>query len=411
MIVKKYNNYFFFTMMIFNNYTILREILKYLHNDNLNDTNMDLYTLWIMPELTENLTTFIRHEMHTNARFRYKVSLYWQLTDNQVDLLHDLLDWNVISITGDKNQLSEFTVDKYIDKLDHILLSTWGNVNFSLNFLLKHRDIIDFDLYIRWNYLDNVTIRQLFVRHKICISRNLLCRFQPLSSKSIDTLFSVDKLSFEIISIYQILTKATLLKYRHNLYWGWICVYQPLSTNTIEHFLPYISWSLICRYQKLDNYFLLKYHEQLDLNIIVRYQKLNIELLELISDKFELYHWNMICRYQKIDDKIYHRYIGKLNDKLLSRYQNLSINRKREIPQIKIDRYFDMCNRNICRVCCLEIVLTNLREIHDDNYNNEINENDIENNSSVYYRLFQQQANDKYNLLQEIKTTILLDVE
>lgn len=217
------------------------------------------------------------------------------LTDFQIDLLADRLNWDIMSskeLSGwifikhkDRINWNAFLQNghpKDIDSLAEVKDKLYECYNLFLNPRIKKmyytsKFISTFPEFIDWHWcIRNLKMPEnMLLQHWSKFDKKRLCRFQHLSENLIR-------------------------KKKDALYWIYICK-KPLSENFIIEMEEYVNWEYIFKFQSLSNEFLMK----------------NVSRCR--THKF------IVARYQKPSEEFINKNKEWISFDLLSRYQDLSI--------------------------------------------------------------------------------------
>ena len=200
------------------------------------------------------------------------------------------IDWAEISMSRDFENLSDFFIEKFADKLD------WDRISFKQK--LSEPFIEKFADRVNWG--------------GVSASQKLS---EPFIAKY------ADKVEWNFISEHQTLSESFIEKYADNLDWRWISIEQKLSESFIEKYAGKVNWSYISEHQTLSEPFVEKYADKVDWREISACQKLSEPFIEKYADRV---NWELLSMNQKLSEAFIEKYANKVNWYFISYSQKLS---------------------------------------------------------------------------------------
>lgn len=135
--------------------------------------------------------------------------------------------------------------------------------------------------------IDTLLIKKVFPlsfieRHKDKLNWDIVSYYQILSEKFINK-FS-NKVNWRLVSGYQKLSESFMEKYLDLIDWEMVSISQKLSESFIEKYSDKVVWEYIAMFQKLSESFIEKHLEQLPVSTLLKYQRLSESFLEKHSE-------------------------------------------------------------------------------------------------------------------------------
>lgn len=215
------------------------------------------------------------------------------LTDFQIDVYSDKLNWDILS----SKSIPGKSMIKYVDNINWETYLTNGKKK-EISALLELKEVlvvhnnIFFDPRMKAKYY-NKEFMLVFPQH---VDWNWCARHKKIDDYVL--LKYWDKFDINILSRYQPMSDAVQREKRYSIKWKTASRWH-VEESLLADIKNLINWNSKCKKQRLSEKFM--------------------------SEHFEVLDIDQVSRYQVLSEKFIESYMNKLNIPYISRYQNLSI--------------------------------------------------------------------------------------
>jgi len=270
--------------------------------------------------LTEDLLVYIVENYKISERDWINISMNHIFSLNFIEKYKNFIDFGLLSMNVN---ITEEIIEKYKDKLDWEKISSSRNI--TEKFIEKHKDKLN------WKILScKPGLSEEFIeKHQGELDIESMVYYQKFSEEFIDK--HSNDLGMQDILENQTLSEEFIDKHKSkfsNKDWELVIMYQKLSEEFIEdNYDDYLKLSLnkILKYQSLSMKFIEKYKTFSDLKItVLDTQKLSEEFMENNDYLYSDSEWYKIIKYQSLSEGFILKYINKFKMDDIFEYQSLS---------------------------------------------------------------------------------------
>ena len=214
------------------------------------------------------------------------------LTYTQIDCLHDIVNWNLIS----NQDLPDFII-------------------------IKYKKYINWEIYLQTKYKKNILClknAKKYVETHMSLFFKINMKNQYYTEHFIDIFSKL--IDWKWLIVYFKLSEHFLLKYWHKFDTRDISRYQTITKKIFIKKYQFIDWITLSK-RKLSIKFIMTTYEYLHLPSVCKYN----HLPEFILEKFiDILPADIISTYQYLSNRFIKKHYKKLNMYLISTYQNMS---------------------------------------------------------------------------------------
>ena len=296
------------------------------------------------------------------------ISYFQKLSENFIEEFKDRVDWKEISsrqtlsedfirkfqdkieqsrswseITQYQN-LSEEFMDEFQNKLDWEKLSDYHENRkyghkLSIEFLLRHKDKIDWETYSR-KYGAKITEEYLRALKDYI-------HWDKVSYHNVSDEFLFEFENYinwkRAASTRKNIPEILLRRHANDLNWSHISAFQTLSEDFMRDFADRLNWVFISEDQKLSEDFIREFQDKVIWANVSEYQTLSEDFIREFQDKVV---WHFICRYQTLSEDFIREFQNKVYWAEISEDQKLSEDFIREF-QDRVKLHYLLRNKNL----------------------------------------------------------------